>query len=131
MFCIWAPSPIRFWPCRLCSVPADPLLDGTPPLQVHGHAQPDASAGKAQSSPYISGRHVRPAAAQSRRPEDDDPEAQEAQLGQQEVRSGAAVQREGGGGVHPRGGTQPAGAQRGSGAGREDPGPAWGQTDCG
>lgn len=115
----------------LRSLPACICLDGSHPLQDHGHPQPDAPPGEAQTASQVCRRHVRPSPAEGRGPEDHDPKAQEAQLCQQEVRASASVQREGGSGVHPRRGTQPAGAQRGAGGGREDAGPARRQTQSG
>ncbi|KAK2845171.1 hypothetical protein Q5P01_011830 [Channa striata] len=106
------------------SLPACFRLDGPPRLQDDGHTQPDAPSGEAQTDPQICGGHVRPPPAEGSGAQDYDPKAQEAQLCQQEVCSSAAVQRERSGRLHPRGGTQPAGAQRGAGAGRKDSGPA-------
>lgn len=76
--------PVRSLPACLC-------LDVPPPVQDHGHPQPDAPPGKAQKAHCAFGRHVWPAADEGGRPEDYDPKAQEAQLCKQEVCTSAAV----------------------------------------
>lgn len=108
----------------VCSLTRFPVAQ-QPPLQDHGHSEPDAPRRQTQTSAQESRCYIRPTAAEGGGAENHDSQTQEAQFGQPQVRPRTAVQRQGGGGVYPWRGTQSAGTQRGTGPGGQDAGFAW------
>lgn len=117
--------------CYFVSIALSTFLVWTLLQQDHGHSESDAPEGQTSPSSPKDQCHFWASTAQSCSSEDHDQETQEAQLGQPQVCTSTSFQWSGSCCVHPRGRTQPPGAQCGAGKRREDTGLTRGQTQGG